>query len=151
MRLATAFLISLVSVHAALAQTPPTASEAFALRIKCKEMADEKASSLWQTNPLLKNQPEVILRYTKPRYDAKANRCYIEVFDHYKTVGPKPIHMQQHQIYDAQVDELLAFAQIEDGKKVGMVFEKGHIRKSDTNLGWDDADAYIDEMMTDKR
>ena len=37
---------------AAFAQTPPTATEAFNLRIRCKEMADKKAENFYCTNPL---------------------------------------------------------------------------------------------------
>ena len=43
---ATKFFAGLVAglfVVSAFAQTPPTATEAFNLRIKCKGMADEKA------------------------------------------------------------------------------------------------------------
>ena len=39
-------------IVSAFGQTPPTATEAFDLRIKCKTMADEKAESLINTRPL---------------------------------------------------------------------------------------------------
>jgi hypothetical protein len=136
----------------AYGQTPPTATEAFKLRIQCKNMADEKAESLWQPNPYLKPQPEIILRYSNSKYDAKFNRCYIEIFDHHKAAGPHPLDLQIRQIYDAQKDDLLAFAKIENGTKVGMVFDHdNHQTTSDKTLGWDDANGYIDEMMAEIR
>ena len=50
------------------------------------------------------------------------------------------------------MDDLLAFAHITNGKKNGIVFDhQNHQTTTDANLGWDDANAYIDEMMADKR
>ena len=32
-----------------------------------------------------------------------------------------------------------------------MVFDREHRKTTDENLGWDDANSYIDDMMLDKR
>jgi hypothetical protein len=152
-------------------QTPPTAAEVFNLRAKCKVIADEKADSL-EWHPLTiadgaalgwsvatveaanKNREatlEVILSTNSSKYDAKNNRCYVEIFQHIKIGLHKEKEVQYRQIYDGQTDDLLAFAKVENGKKVGMVLDIQHRKTTDENLGWDDANAYIDEMMADKR
>ncbi len=153
------------------AQTPPTATEAFNLRIKCKQMADEKADSLeWHplsvedgaifgmsadavaaSNRNREAAQEIILLSHSSKYDAKNNRCYVDIFKHWKFGSHKENDMQYRQIYDVQTDDLLAFAQIENGKKVGMVFDHEHRSTMGDDLGWTDANAYIDEMMADKR
>ena len=45
-RAITLVAVLMLNCGAGLAQTPPTATEAFNLRIKCKQMADEKANSM---------------------------------------------------------------------------------------------------------
>jgi hypothetical protein len=98
---------------------------------------------------LYKNVPEVVDAHYSSKYDPVNNRCYVEVYIHTRT---KRFDSEHRQLYDAQVDDLLAFAQIQNGKKSGMVFDhQNHRTTTDTNLGWDDANAYIDEMMLDKR
>jgi len=155
----------------AVAQTPPTATEAFNLRTKCKAMADEKADSL-EIHPMttadgaalglsaasvealnknLDATREVLLSSHSSKYDAKNNRCYVEIFEQKKYGKHKENEIQMRQIYDAKTDDLLAFAQIQNDKKVGMVFDPEHRRTADESFGWDDANAYIDEMMLDKR
>jgi hypothetical protein len=152
-------------------QTPPTATEVFNLRTKCKAMADEKADSMqlppmtiadgaalgWSAatvDALNKNREatlEVLLSTHSSKYDAKNNRCYVEFFEQKKYGKHKENEVQHRQIYDAQTDDLLAFAKIENGKKVGMVFDHEHRSTMGDDLGWTDANAYIDEMMFDKR
>ena len=127
------------------------AAEASNMRIQCKKMADEKAERLWLLNPYLRQQPEVIRRLANAKYDAKNDRCYIEIFDHHKAGGQRVFDLQQRQIYDAQKDDLLAFAKIQKGKKVGMVFDPTHRSTMGNDLGWQDANSYIDRMMADPR
>src|SRR6266567_5225369 len=156
---------------AILAQTPPTATEAFNLRIRCKAMADEKAEALaWHPltaadgatmglspadveamNRIHDATYEVFQSWHSSHYEAKTNRCYIEIFLHKRYGRQKENDGQVRQIYDAQTDDLLAFAQMDNGKKVGMVFDHGHHTTTGENLGWDDANAYIEEMMLDQR
>jgi hypothetical protein len=153
------------------AQAPPSATEAFNLRIKCKQMADEKAESMaWQPTTVaggasLGMKPadvaalnrqhdettEVLLEAHSSHYDARANRCYIEIIDNRKVGRRKENEVDYRQVYDAQTDDLLSFAKTENGKKVGMVFDSEHVNTIPGNLGWDDANAYMDEKMRDMR
>jgi hypothetical protein len=171
MRVAIFATATMLACGAAFAQTP-TATEAFNLRIKCKQMADEKAESM-QLRPLtvadgatlgmsaadvdalnrsVEAGREIISEFHSSRYDAKNNRCYMESYVRQKFGRKKENELEQRQIYDAQTDDLLAFAKIENGKKVGMVFDREHPTKLlGQDLGWDDANAYIDEMMLDRR
>ena len=50
-----------------------------------------------------------------------------------------------------QIDDILAFWEIKNGTKNGMVFDHSHQTTTDKNIGWDDADAYMIEMIEDKR
>ena len=84
--------------------------------------------------------------YHSSKYDAKTNRCYIEIFQHKKIGQRKSIEVQVRQIYDGQTDDLLASASIENGKRNGIVFDPQH-----HSTGWDEANDYIDEMMLDNR
>jgi hypothetical protein len=156
----------------AIAQTAPTATEEFNLRIKCKQMADEKADSMTEhplTNAegasagwtptdvaILNKQIEqrlanVIMSSHDSNYDAKTNRCYIEIIAQWKYGQHFEFEQYMRQIFDGQTDDLLSFAQIKNGKKVGMVFDPDHKVTVDSNLGFDDADAYIDEKMRARR
>jgi hypothetical protein len=65
----------LVAGGLAVAQTPPTATEAFNLRIRCKQMADRKAGETADINAALKW--EVLESSGSSKYDATNNRCYI--------------------------------------------------------------------------
>lgn len=55
--------------------------------------------------------------------------------------------MYIRQVYDGQTDDLLANAQMKNGEKAGTVFDHGHRRTTDNNLGFDDANTYMDEKM----
>ena len=161
-------------IVSAFGQTPPTATEAFNLRIKCKTMADEKAESLINTRPLTyadgasagmsavavdalnrtnAENRELIQEYHSSKYDAKTNRCYIEIFQHKKIGKHKSIEVQVRQIYDGQTDELLATAGFENGTMSGVVFDPQHPPKNppDKKSGWDEAHDYMNEMMLDNR
>ena len=153
------------------AQTPPTATETFNLRIKCKQMADEKARStqmlpmtaadgaalglspadVTTLNRTIVATREILFSSHSSRYDAKNNRCYIETYERMKFGRQREYEVESRHIYDAQTDDLLAFAKITNGKKVGMVFDREHQTKIPDNLGWDDANGYIDEMMMENR
>jgi hypothetical protein len=153
------------------AQTPPTATEEFNLRIKCRQMADEKAESMawhpWTVqdgasigfkpadvaamNRSHEQTTEVLLSAHSSNYDVKSNRCYIEIIDNRKVGQHKETEIDMRQVYDAQTDDLLSFAQTKNGEKVGLVFDPEHAHKMDGNLGWDDANAYMDEKMRAKR
>src|SRR5258706_16113477 len=100
-------------------QPLPTATEAFDLRIKCKEMADQKAEAMsW--HPLdpanaaqigmsataiaklnEQTRPENISASHASRYDPKSNRCYVEIRSHTRHRG---LDIDSRQVYDAQID-----------------------------------------------
>jgi hypothetical protein len=96
---AVLFGVGLAFPYAVIAQTAPTATEEFK-RIKCKQMADEKAESMTERlmtdakgasvglKPadvaLMNEQIElrmanVITSSHASNYDPKGNRCYIEI------------------------------------------------------------------------
>jgi len=148
-----------------LAQAPPIATEAFNLRLRCKQMADEKFQSLrgrpmtvqegasigWsprEVQSLNRNLPQEINAHYNSKYDPINNLCYAEALIQMRT---QEFEIEYRQIYDVQADDLLAFAQIQDKKKSGMVFDRQHRTTTDSNLGWDDANAYIDQMMAEDR
>jgi hypothetical protein len=163
--------IAALSNHA-VAQTPPTATEEFNLRIKCKQMADEKADSMTE-RPLtnaegasiglkpadlaaMNKQVEqrmanVIMYNHASNYDAKTNRCYIEVVKQWRYGRQFEFEMHSRQVYDAQTDDLLAFTRIDKGEKGGLVFDPEHRSTADNNFGFDDANTYMDEKMRARR
>jgi hypothetical protein len=130
----------------AVAQTPPTATEAFNLRIRCKQMADQKAGDLATGNAALKW--EVLETSGSSKYDATNNRCYILIYQHIRKPGYENV---VRHLYDAQVDDLLASADIRNGKKSGVIFgHKGGGRISD-DASYEAAITYMDELMADPR
>lgn len=149
-----------------LAQTTLTATEASNLRIKCKELAEQKLDKL-SYHPLSvadgdslgmsadtiaainSNAPEVLDAWQTSKYDPENSRCYVQIYKH-TFVREPPFDRELLDLFDAQTDRLLAFANIEDSKKVGMVFNKKQRKTASKNRGWDDAVAYMDEMLADK-
>ncbi len=69
----------LIAVHG-FAQSPPTATEAFNLRIKCKKMSDEKAQEFGEQNTMLKW--EIVAAWNTSKYDPINNRCYGRIYEH---------------------------------------------------------------------
>ena len=163
----------LIASGQAVAQTPPTATEAFNLRIRCKRMADQKADALaWHVMTVddgaslgmsaadvarLNDQtrPEVLGSASSSKYDAINNRCYVRIYQHTRrqSVGRKPFELEVDQVYDAQVDELLAHAEIKDGKKSGTIWDQSYKgnRFPGGDAGWEAAITYMDDLMADPR
>ena len=142
----------------------PTATEAFNLRIKCKQMADQKADDQsWhelsvEGGALLgmnaaavaklndQNRPEVIGAWSSSRYDARNNRCYIEVYSHTRSGS---MDKEYRQVFD-EIDNLLAHTQIINGVKSGTVWDENYRgERYGPNSGWDIAIAYMDNIMSD--
>ena len=163
--------IAAFSTHT-IAQTPPTATKEFNLRIKCKQMADEKAESMQErllTNAkgasvglkpadvaamneqIEQRRANVILSSHASNYDPKTNRCYIEIIKQWKYGQHSEFEKYIRQVYDAQTDKLLAYAYINQGQMVGIVYDPEHARTADNNLGFDDTNAYMDEKMRTQR
>jgi hypothetical protein len=84
------------------------------------------------------------------RYSPQANRCFVEMRVLTIAVDQHADHVGRF-LYDGQTKELLAFAEIRDGKKSGRVFDLNHRTQSFKNGGWDDASEYIYTMMAGDR
>jgi len=84
------------------------------------------------------------------RYSTRANRCYVEMRVQTADLGRYSERFGRY-LYDGHTKELLAFTQIQNGKKSGKVFDLHHRTTSFENAGWDDASDYIYAMMTDER
>lgn len=143
-------VLCVVFLAPAYGQTPPTATEAFNLRIKCKEMVDEKTQTMTEEF-YRKNAPELGFFFSSSRYDPRANRCYGEF--HYKQkykTGPMK-ERESRVLYDMQIDDLIATEETKDGKRYGIVYDHSHKTTTNANSGWDDTDAYMNDMMEDKK
>ena len=84
------------------------------------------------------------------RYSPSTNRCYVEMRVQTGDLDEHSDRFAQY-LYDGQTRELLAFAQIQNGKKSGKVFDLHHRTTSFENAGWDDASEYIYTMMAGDR
>jgi cAMP phosphodiesterase len=138
-------LIQIVgSVYSAAAQQGtyqlPTATEIFNLRSRCIALGDQILESISIGAALTQSQVS--------HYEPRTNRCYVEL-----TIRANLNIMDylERTLYDGQTREILAFAKIEKGRKSGIVFDKQHKTKNLDNEGFDDASAYIDEVMADGR
>ncbi|WP_146690911.1 hypothetical protein [Bradyrhizobium canariense] len=157
----------------AFAQAPPAATETSDARIRCKDMGDKKAEttvshllsiadgasvglSAAAVDALNQSKSEMLGSSHSSRYDAASNRCYIRLYEH-KRNGE--FETEIHSVYDAQTDDLLAFARRVNGKETGYVFDvhKGpwippaNCTSCTVGVGWDAAISYMDEIMTGQR
>jgi hypothetical protein len=80
------------------------------------------------------------------RYSPSTNRCYVEMRVQTGDLDENSDRFARY-LYDGQTKEMLAFAQIQNGKKSGKVFDLHHRTTSFENAGWDDASEYIYTMM----
>jgi hypothetical protein len=173
-----ALSLALFAVHGS-AQSPPTATEAFNLRIKCKKMSDEKAEELrWHEMSVAdgaamgmssaavaawndKIRPEVVGSWNTSKYDPINNRCYGRVYNHLKKENPR-YDNEYDQVYDLQTDDLLADAHISNGKKSGSIWDHDYkqpplpscLGGCPANFGdqtWQAAEDYMNEIMADPR
>jgi hypothetical protein len=152
------------------AQTPPTATEAFNLRIRCKQMADQMADALaWNGMSVAdgaslgmsaadvarlndQTRPEVLGSWSSSKYDATNNRCYVRIYNH--TRRKSKYDYEVHQVYDAQVENLLASAEIKNGKKNGDIWDESYTGQryfKDGDASYEAAITYMDELMADPR
>jgi len=141
--------VVLIASGQAVAQTPPTATEAFNLRIRCKQMADQKANDVNAINAALKW--EIVQSSSSSKYDAINNRCYIHIYQHIRKSGYEKV---VRQLFDAQVDDLLADARIENGKKSGSIWDESYNGQryfKDGEAAWEAVGTYMDELMADPR
>jgi hypothetical protein len=139
------FLLSLF-IGSAAAQTPPTATEVFNLRIRCKVMVAQKDRENYERNVRQGEfKTEIILSTSSSRYDPKTNRCYGEYFTHYYYNVTREVF--RRSLYDMQIDELMATWEDNSGQKSGMVIDK--FNRGKYPPGKDAADTFINEMMSD--
>jgi hypothetical protein len=83
-------------------------------------------------------------------YSPRTGRCYVEM--RVEVMGSdEGADRFGRFLYDGETRELLAFAEIKEGKKSGRVFDLNHRTSKFENDGWDDASAYIYRMMADDR
>jgi hypothetical protein len=156
-----AFLVlsfTLFTVHG-FAQSPPTATEAFNLRIKCKKMSDEKAQEFTDGNTM--GKWELVAAWNTSKYDPVSNRCYGRIYEHI-TKPSYGFDRETDQVYDLQTDDLLAFAKIEEGKKSGIIYDTDYKQPPlPSCLGgcpakfgdqtWQSTEDYMNQMMADLR
>jgi len=133
-------------VAAATAADPvhqlPTAAEVSQLRSTCAALGQQILEGNFVRSALYQEQFS--------RYNPRTNRCYVEM--RVQTADPNKHSDRFGQyLYDGQTREMLAFAQIQNGKKSGRVFDLHHRTTSFENAGWDDASQYISTVMTDDR
>jgi hypothetical protein len=83
-------------------------------------------------------------------YSPRTNRCFVEMRVQTGELNERSDRFGQY-LYDGQNREMLAFAEIQNGKKSGRVFDLYHHTTSFENAGWDDASQYIYIMMAGDR
>jgi hypothetical protein len=96
--------------------------------------------------------PEVLGSSHSSKYDAINNRCYVRIYTHTQRKSQYDYEVQQ--VYDAQLDNLLARAEIINGKKHGSISDesyKGQRSFKDGDAAWEAAVTYMNELMADPR
>jgi len=121
---------------------PPTATEIFHLRSQCAALGKKIFDSSVAGPALYKSQMS--------RYTPQTNRCYVELTVQTADTTT-PLRYLSRYLYDGQTGEMLAAAQIKEGKKWGMVYDQSYQTKTLENAGWDDASEYVNVIMTDDR
>jgi len=154
-----ALTLFLFAVHVS-AQAPTTATEAFNLRRQCKKLSDQKAQEFLESNGMLKW--EVVAAWYTSKYDPISNRCYGRIYEHIV----KPSYRLDHesdQVFDLQIDDLLAAAFVENGKKHGNIFDADYKKPwlplcsangCPIDFGdqtWQATEDYMNEFMADPR
>jgi len=120
----------------------PTVAEVVQLRSACDAVGQEILDGNYIRSALYQEQFS--------RYSPQTNRCYVEMRVQTGDLGKNSDRFGRY-LYDGQTKELLAFAQIQNGRKSGRVYDLQHRTMTFENDGWDDASEYIYVMMTDDR
>jgi hypothetical protein len=169
-----AFLVlslALFTVHG-FAQSPPTATDAFNLRIQCKRMSEEKAQYFLEGDKKLEWQ--MVAAWNTSKYDPKSNRCYGRIYEHI-TKQRFGFDNESDQLFDLHLDNesdqfigltydlLLARAEIVNGRKRAHIYDpdsKKHWLPDNCDRGcpadfgdqaWQAAEDYMNEFMADPR
>jgi hypothetical protein len=127
----------------------PVPVDAVDPRASCRHVAEQKARAMLWPRPDIDDANDRVLAraYHEARFDEARGRCFLEVYQHYTQAGQTEV--ERRRLYDAFSDELLAMTETRSGKESGMVFDRRHRMTSGSNLGWDDASAYIDRLMAE--
>jgi hypothetical protein len=120
----------------------PAASEESQLRSACAAWGQQILESNFLRSAVYQEQFS--------RYSLRTKRCYVEIRVQTFDVNELSDRFGRF-LYDGLTREMLAFAQIQKGKKSGKVFDLHHRTTSFENAGWDDAIEYIHIMMVDDR
>jgi hypothetical protein len=122
------------------AYKPPTATEVFHLRSECVRLGEKIVeenligSAQWMTQEF--------------HYNPKTNRCYVRLTD---TDKIKPRENYGINLYDGQTREMLAFAQVKHGEKVGMVSGTTMRDTTEADAGFAEAMEFINKAMENDR
>src|SRR5262245_53323213 len=114
--LSAAILIASVPLTIASAQPThqlPTATEVFNLRSRCAALAQKILEENTVGSALSQSQIS--------NYEPRTNRCYVEITT--QAIDPSKLDYNSQILFDGQTGEMLAFAKIGRGQKVGMVFD----------------------------
>ena len=115
-----------------------TASEVFALRSKCAELAEKVLEDNIIGNALTHD--------VKSHYTPDTNRCYVELDVSAADLTQFNERPYSRYLYDGQTKEMLATSKVEKDKKTGIIFVP-----ADMLAGYDKANAMIDSLMADDR
>ncbi len=120
----------------------PTATQVFHLRSECAALGQKILNGNVVGSALSQSQVS--------HYDPRTNRCYVELTIQTADTT-KPLDYLNRVLYDGQTGEMLAVARLQKGEKWGMVYDKQHQTTTSKNVFYDDASAFIDNMMADDR
>ena len=118
------------------AYRPSTATEVFHLRSECVRLGEK----IVEENPIGSAQSMT----QEFHYNPKTNRCYVRLTDTDKT---KPRENYGINLYDGQTREMLAFAQVKNGEKVGMVSGTTMRDTTEADAGFAEAMEFINKAM----
>jgi len=139
---AVGVLVAAAATAADRVHESPRATEEVQLRSACAALGEQILAGNFIRSAVYQEQFS--------HYSPRTNRCYVEM--RVQTIDPdEPSDRFARYLYDGQTKEMLAFAQIQNGKKSGKVFDLHHRTTSFENGGWDDASEYIYAMMADDR
>jgi hypothetical protein len=93
-----------------------------------------------------------LMQEQSSHYNSRTNRCYVELIVHAADLTRYTEHPYHRILFDGQTKEILATSEIKvGGKKWCIVYDKNHRTTTLENAGFDDTNAYIDQMMADDR
>ena len=115
-------------------QQLPTATEVFHLRGECAKLADK----IREGNTI----GSALAQEASSRYDAKANRCRVELWVHSSDLNAMPYH-HSRTIFDGQTGAILANVGDVNGRESAFAIGKPGVNT------YEQVNTYINEMMKD--